>query len=210
MDTAEASGPEPGSAAHRGPVFALDVVIGASTLVVARTVAAGRGARHAVATALQAPRAVPGQVAGHVPGRERVDSWVAELARRGEREQDELKDRVTSLADDLVRAVLHLVLDRIDLTETVRQYVDVNSIVRDVDLEAVIGRMDVAGLAEGVIAEVDIAEIIRQSTGSLTSETVQSVRMQGISGDEAIDKATGRIRVRFSRKHAPTAARPEP
>lgn len=206
MDTAEASGPEPGSAAHRGPVFALDVVIGASTLVVARTVAVGRGAKQAVATVLQ----VPGQVSSHVPGYERVDGWVVELARRGEREQDELKGRLTTLSDDLVRALLRLVLDRIDLTDTVRRYVDVNSIVQDVDLDAVVGRMDIAGLAEGVIAEVDIAEIIRQSTGSLSSDTVQGVRLQGISGDEAVDKATGRIRVRFSRKHAPTAARTEP
>ncbi|MET9272017.1 hypothetical protein [Kribbella sp. NPDC003557] len=205
MDTAEASGPdEPGSAAHRGPGFALDVVIGASTLVVARTVAAGRGAKQAVATVLQ----VPGRV--QVPGHDRVDSWVVELARRGEREQDELWDRLTSLSDDVVRTLLRLVLDRIDLTETVKRYVDVNSIVQDVDLDAVVGRMDIAGLAEGVIAEVDVAEIIRQSTGSLTSDTVQGARMQGISGDDAVDRATGRIRVRFSRKHAPTAARTEP
>lgn len=205
MDTAEASGPdEPGSAAHRGPVFALDVVIGASTLVVARTVAVGRGAKQAVATVLQAPGRV------QMPGHDRVDSWVVELARRGEREQDELRDRLTSLSDDVVRTLLRLVLDRIDLTETVKRYVDVNSIVEDVDLDAVVGKMDIAGLAEGVIAEVDVAEIIRQSTGSLTSDTVQGARMQGISGDDAVDRATGRIRVRFSRKHAPTAARTEP
>jgi hypothetical protein len=205
MDTAEASGPdEPGSAAHRGPVFALDVVIGASTLVVARTVAVGRGAKQAVATVLQAPGRV------QLPGHDRVDSWVVELARRGEREQDELRDRLTSLSDEVVRTLLRLVLDRIDLTETVKRYVDVNSIVEDVDLDAVVGKMDIAGLAEGVIAEVDIAEIIRQSTGSLTSDTVQGARMQGISGDDAVDRATGRIRVRFSRKHAPTAARTEP
>ena len=69
---------------------------------------------------------------------------------------------------------------------------------------AIVQRIDMAQLAEGVIAEVDLAEIIRQSTGSVASETVRSVRMQSISGDEAVGNAVARLRVRFSRKTTPT------
>jgi hypothetical protein len=64
-------------------------------------------------------------------------------------------------------------------------------------MDAVLKRIDLAGLAEGVIAEVDLAEIIRQSTGSVASDTVRGVRMQSISGDEAVGRAVGRLRVRL-------------
>jgi hypothetical protein len=70
---------------------------------------------------------------------------------------------------------------------------------------AVVKRIDLAGMAEGVIAEVDLAEIIRQSTGSVASDTVRGVRMQGISGDEAVGRAVGRLRVRIGRKGSPAA-----
>ena len=60
----------------------------------------------------------------------------------------------------------------------------------------VLKRIDVAG----VIAEVDLAEIIRQSTGSVASDTVRGVRMQGISGDQAVGRVVARLRLRRGRK----------
>lgn len=198
MDTAQTSEQPVGSRAGRGPFFVLDVFVGASSMVMGRTASMGRRASRAV-----------GRVVGVQPHL-RVEDLLDELARRGEQEEVELKVRLTTLGDDVLRGLVGTVLNHIDLTETVRQYVDVNRIVADVDIEAVITRLDLPGLAEGVIAEVDLAEIIRQSSGSLTSETVQGARMQGISGDDAIDKAAGRIRVRFSRKHAPAGSPAEP
>lgn len=172
-----------------GPVFVLDVAIGASSLAAGTTLALGRRAGRLAGAALRLrPRVA-------------VDSWLVELADRGERQQDLAKTRLSSLGDEVLGAVL----SRIDLTGTVRRYVDVNSIVGDVDLDAVVERLDLAGMAEGVIAEIDLGEIIRQSTGALTSDTVQAARMQGIAGDEAVDRATGRIRLRFSRKPVPAA-----
>ncbi|WP_432937028.1 hypothetical protein ACQPXM_24210 [Kribbella sp. CA-253562] len=52
------------------------------------------------------------------------------------------------------------------------------------------------------LARVDVAEIVRESTSSVASDTVQGVRMQGISGDEAVGRAVGRLRRPFSRKDA--------
>jgi hypothetical protein len=63
----------------------------------------------------------------------------------------------------------------------------------------VLARIDMAGLAEGVIAEVDLAEMIRQSTGSVASDTVRGVRLQGISGDEAVGRVVARLRLRRTR-----------
>jgi hypothetical protein len=72
------------------------------------------------------------------------------------------------------------------------------------DLDALIDRIDLVGLAEGVIAEVDLPEIIRESTSSVASDTVRGVRMQGISGDEALGRAVGRLRLRRGRTAAAT------
>lgn len=102
-------------------------------------------------------------------------TWLDGLARRGGEGRDEVERQVSVALDRMVPAVV----------------------------DAVLRRIDVAGLAEGVIAEVDLAEIIRQSTGSVASDTVRGVRMQGISGDEAVGRAVGRLRVRFGRKGPP-------
>jgi hypothetical protein len=121
-----------------------------------------------------------------------------------------------------VRLDLDAFLDRLDLTKIVKERVDLDDLVAAVDLDkvvarldldavvvrldldALIDRIDLVGLAEGVIAEVDLPEIIRESTGSVASDTVRGVRMQGISGDEALGRAVGRLRLRRGRRAAAT------
>jgi len=101
------------------------------------------------------------------------------------------------------------VLDRLDLTELVRERVDLDGLVAGVNIEAIIRRIDLVGLAEEVIAEVDLPEIIRESTGSVASDTIRGVRMQGISGDEALSRAVHRLRLRRGRRDTATML-PEP
>ena len=111
--------------------------------------------------------------------------------------------------DALVTGVnIAAVLDRLDLTELVRERVDLDALVAGVNLEAIVRRIDLVGLAEEVIAEVDLPEIIRESTGSVASDTIRGVRMQGISGDEALSRAVHRLRLRRGRRD--TAMPPEP
>jgi len=107
--------------------------------------------------------------------RYQAGTWLDGLARRGGQGRDEVERQVSAALDRMVPAVV----------------------------DAVVQRIDLAGLAEGVIAEVDLAELIRQSTGSVASDTVRGVRMQGISGDEAVGRAVGRLRVRFGRRTTP-------
>jgi hypothetical protein len=107
--------------------------------------------------------------------RYQAGTWLDRLARRGGRGRDEVERQLSVALDRMVPTVVGAVLRRIDLAE----------------------------LAEGVIAEVDLAELIRQSTGSVASDTVRGVRMQGISGDEAVGRAVGRLRVRFGRRGTP-------
>jgi hypothetical protein len=96
------------------------------------------------------------------------------------------------------RLDLDAVLDRLDLTAVVLDRVDLDKL-----LESVLARIDLAGLAEQVIDEIDLPEIIRESTGSMASDTVRSVRMQGIAADEAVDRAVDRFRIRRRRPPEP-------
>ena len=105
------------------------------------------------------------------------------------------------------------VLARLDLTRIVRDQVDLDSLVSTVDLdaaagrldlEAVIERIDLVGLAKDVIAELDLPEIIRESTGSVASDTVRGVRMQGITGDQAVGRAVDRLRLGRGRRESGT------
>jgi len=98
---------------------------------------------------------------------------------------------------DLVK-VVDAVLDQMDLTEIVLKRVD---LVRVVD--AVLDQMDLIALANEIIDGVDLPEIIRDSTGSMASETVKGVRMQGIGADQAVDRAIDRLLLRRARTSGP-------
>ncbi len=125
---------------------------------------------------------------------------------------------------DTVAARLNIaaVLDRLDLTALVRERVDLDSLVGSVDLDAiaarldvdavaarldidaVIDRIDLVGLAEEVIEAIDLPEIIRESSGAVASDTVRSVRMQGVAGDEAVGRVFDRLLRRSNRPSSAT------
>ncbi|WP_420123750.1 hypothetical protein [Nakamurella sp.] len=83
---------------------------------------------------------------------------------------------------------------------------DLNAIVARVDLNAAVGRVDIVSIAdkvidgidlipiaENVVDGIDLAGIIRDSTGSLASEAVHGVRVQGQNADDAIGQFVGRM-----------------
>ena len=51
-----------------------------------------------------------------------------------------------------------------------------NAIAAGVDNDAIIARIDLAGLANGVIDDIDPTEIIPESSGAMASETMDGVR----------------------------------
>jgi hypothetical protein len=95
------------------------------------------------------------------------------------------------------RLDVEAVLDRLDLTSTVLDRVDLGVVV-----DAALAKVDLVGLAEQVIDGVDLPEIIRESTGSMASDTVRGVRMQGIGADEAVGRAVDRMLLRHTRRSA--------
>ncbi len=77
-----------------------------------------------------------------------------------------------------------------------------------VDIDRIIERVDVITLVEGVLAEIDLPAIVRESTGSLTSDAVQTARMTGISADEAISRGLDRFLRRLHEPRAPADGAP--
>ena len=109
---------------------------------------------------------------------------------------------VNAVAD---RVDVEAVLDRLDLTAVVLRRVDLDTLIR-----AVLERIDLAALAEQVVEVIDLPEIIRESTGSMASETVRGARMQGIAADEVVGRVRNRLLSRRDRAHDTATAVPDP
>ena len=92
--------------------------------------------------------------------------------------------------DDIVARVdLERVVDRIDL----------DAVASRLDVEAVVRRLDLAAIAREVVDELDLPEIIRESMGSMTTETVGGIRVQSMNADRAISRLVDRVLQRRSR-----------
>ena len=163
--------------ASQDPSVVLDAAVGAAALAAAAAQLVGRRVGQAVSPVRRRVGGVLSPVAVVIlrppmlAERYQAATWLEGLARRGGQGRAELARQLSVALDRMVPAVADEVLARIDM----------------------------AGLAEGVIAEVDLAEMIRQSTGSVASDTVRGVRMQGISGDEAVGRVVARLRLRRPR-----------
>jgi hypothetical protein len=118
-------------------------------------------------------------------------------------DQVDLDAVVRDVDIDAVAARLDIdaVIARMELTALVRERVDLDAIVREVDIDAVIDRVDLVGLAQQVMDELDLPAIIRGSTASVASESVQDVRLQSIAADEVVSRVVDRLLLR--RRHHP-------
>lgn len=97
-------------------------------------------------------------------------------------------DRIgRQVAADLVVGMVDEVLDHMDLTRLVLERVDIDDVVSGIDL---------AGIAREVIDEIDLPEIIRESSGAMASETLLGMRIKGIEADERVNRAIGRVLLR--------------
>jgi len=104
---------------------------------------------------------------------------------------DEIVDRVD--VDAIAKRIdLDAVVQRIDLDAIVAG-IDLDAIVARVDIDAILARVDLPGLTEQVIDEVDLGEIIRESSSTMASETVDALRIQGMRVDGLVSRIVDRI-----------------
>ncbi|AOW93881.1 hypothetical protein BFN03_17755 [Rhodococcus sp. WMMA185] len=92
----------------------------------------------------------------------------------------------------LDRVDVDAVVDRVDLN-SIAGRIDVDAVVERVDVGSVIARIDLIGLADTIIEGVDLPSIIRESTGSMSSEAVRGVRSQGMQADDAVSGFVGKL-----------------
>ena len=144
-----------------------------------------------------------------------LDGWAA----RGVAEQRRAQEVATRAISTLIGALTAAVLDEIDLDQVVARIdldrivdrinlnqiaaridldaivarIDLDAIVNRVDIDAILARVDLPGITEQVIDEVDLGEIIRESSSTMASETVDALRVQGMHVDGLVSRIVDRI-----------------
>lgn len=104
-------------------------------------------------------------------------------------------DRVVARVDldkAVARVDIAAVIGRVDL-DAIIETVDLDRAVARVNLDSAIAKVDLIALANFVIDGVDLPDIIRESTGSLSAEAVRGVRSQGMQADDAVTHFVGRL-----------------
>jgi hypothetical protein len=110
------------------------------------------------------------------------------------------------------RIPLDAIIDRIDVDaivarvdlDTVAARLDVDAVAARLDVEAVVRRLDLVAIAHDVIEGIDLPEIIRDSMGSMTTETVGGIRVQSMNADRAISRLVDRVLQRRDERDATT------
>jgi hypothetical protein len=113
--------------------------------------------------------------------------------------------------DAIVQRIdIDAIAGRIDL-DAIAARIDLDAIVARVDIDAILARVDLPGLTEQVIDEVDLGEIIRESSSTMASETVDALRVQGMRVDGLVSRIVDRILQRDGqRQTGPLPGEPEP
>jgi len=95
--------------------------------------------------------------------------------------------------DAIVGSVdLDAVAAKIDLEAIVKR-VDPDAVIARVDVDATLARLDLAAIARQVIDDIDLPEILRQSTGAVSSEAVREIRDESMLADEALARFVDRV-----------------
>jgi len=157
-----------------------------------------------------------------IEDRAAVPPGLQEMAEAGRASARQIARDVESITDRVVRGVIGFALDRVDIDEIVARVdmdkilarVDTVALANDVvdrmDLKAVAERvideldlvaiagdvidgMDLAAVAQRVMRELDLPEIIRESSGTVTVEAVDAIRLGGVNADRALSRAIDRL-----------------
>ncbi len=133
----------------------------------------------------------------------------------------ELVERRVDLDRLAGRLDIDAIIDRLDLTELVERRVDLDRLAGRLDIDAIIDRLDLDAiaarldvdrivdrldlieLAHEVVEGIDLPRIIRESTGSVASEGISSVRIRSMEADRAVTHFVDRVLFRRTRPVGP-------
>jgi hypothetical protein len=141
-----------------------------------------------------------------------VEARAEALNDRWTQERPASEEAASSFAGRILPELTNAILDKLDLTQIAIDHLDIDRILDSVDLDAVIERVDLnaaihrvdlAAIATEVIGEIDLPELIRESTGAVTSETVRAVRMRSAEADLFMGRIIDRLLMRTSANDEP-------
>ena len=103
---------------------------------------------------------------------------------------------VNSALDKVVPYAVNAVIGRMNLTEVVLDRVDIDAIIERADMDAIIDRLPLIDLANYIIDEIDLPQIIRQSTGGIATDAMNTTRMQAIEADDLTQRIVDKLMLR--------------
>ncbi len=187
------------------PAILVAAAIGAVMELERRLAGVARTAQGGFRTALEAVELTPLRwVIEAVVAR--VDGWSG----RGRAEGDASVERVAAAWETVLGDVVTLVLRHVDVDQVLERVdldavaaridigalvdgVDLNRIAERLDVEAIVRRLDLGGIARDVLAEIEVDDIIRESSGSLTVQTVDALRARGAEADRRVARFVDRL-----------------
>ncbi|HEY0815212.1 MAG TPA: hypothetical protein VGE11_18230 [Pseudonocardia sp.] len=104
---------------------------------------------------------------------------------------DTIVDRL-DLDAVVARVDLDAIAARIDIEAIVKR-VDPDAVIARVDVDATLARLDLAAIARQVVDDIELPELLRQSTGAVSSEAVREIRDESMLADEAVARFVDRV-----------------
>jgi hypothetical protein len=142
--------------------------------------------------------AVAGAVASTAPVRgslSLLESQLHPLAERGaaQRHEDEAQLRSFLLGlEPLISVVLDVVVGLLPI-EAILARVDVDTLVQRVDLNALLARVDLAGIVTTVLENVELGDLIADSTTNIATSARDTARVQAIRVDGGLAGLVDRV-----------------
>jgi hypothetical protein len=90
------------------------------------------------------------------------------------------------------RLDLDAVASRVDL-ETLVGRIDPDALVSRVDIDALIARLDLVTLTRSVLEAIDLPQILRESSGAVSSQAARVVRTEGMHADDSVSRWVDRM-----------------
>jgi hypothetical protein len=159
------------------------------------------------------------RVAGAVAS-ELASELAAGLAASGSRARAHLERAAAAAARDALRRAAEAALTALDVTRLVLAHVDldalaagidvdavvaradldaavarvdVDAVVARVDVDALLARLDLVTLTRSVLEAIDLPQILRESSGAVSSQAARVVRTDGMHADDSVSRWVDRV-----------------
>ena len=129
----------------------------------------------------------------------RLELWLLRWHARARIEQERNRLEATEALRAMVQAVTQSVVAGLDLAALVDR-IPIEEVIDRLDFEAIIARIDIGPIVRQAMDDVDIYEIVRESTQGITGEAVDTVRSQAMGLDTLVERIVDRILFRKGRR----------